>query len=201
MNNPQPERSSLQRAREIAEAALSERTPAGASPSDKVTRQIKDDLATLPKDSPAALTRGLSYLLDDLVRIPGTKYRIGLDPVLSLIPAAGSTAGAAMGAVVLFDAVRLRAPISVITRMLSNYVIDWLIGMVPFLGSVFDVAYRSNHKNLRLLRRTIASRDETHKASTTYWLGMGGLVLVVVALVIGVPIALLVWLNHVGMLF
>lgn len=148
------------------------------------------------KDSPARVTRAFSYLLDDLVRIPGTNIRFGVDPLLSLIPAAGTTIGAAFGSVVLIDAVRLRAPIPVLARMVSNYLIDWLVGIVPILGSFFDMAYRSNAKNLKLLNRTIENREEVRKASATYWITIAVMAAVVLLVIVAVPVGLLIWINE-----
>ncbi|PIF03753.1 MAG: hypothetical protein CSA63_01355, partial [Propionibacterium sp.] len=130
------------------------------------------------------------------VEIPGTNFRVGIDPLLSLLPAAGTTAGALFGTVVLFDAVRLRAPISVLARMLTNYLIDWLLGMIPGLGAIFDAAYRSNHKNVKLLQQTIDDRQLVAKASARYWIVVAVLVLLVIFINVAVPIALLVWLLN-----
>lgn len=142
-------------------------------------------------DRPARSTRLLSKVLDDPVTVPGTGVRLGLDPLLSLVPAAGTTAGAAMGSVVLIDALRLRVPAPVFLRMLNNYVIDWLLGLVPFIGAFFDVAYRSNRKNMALLERTLANRDQVRRATVWYWVVLGVSLLAVLALMIAIPVLLL----------
>lgn len=138
----------------------------------------------------------MAWVLDDLVGVPGTKARFGVDPLLSIIPVAGTAVGAAMGSVILYDAVRLRAPISVLARMVGNYVIDWALGLPPFLGAFLDAAYRSNHKNFQLLERTIADRDQVRKASTWYWASVAILAVVVVSIFLAVPVALLLWLDR-----
>ncbi|MFV0428116.1 MAG: DUF4112 domain-containing protein, partial [Arachnia sp.] len=137
-----------------------------------------------------------AYLLDDLVRLPGTGVRIGIDPLLSLIPGAGSTVGAVFGSVVLVDAVRLRAPLSVLTRMGANYLTDWLLGFIPLIGAFFDLTYRSNRKNLVLLQRSIADAEQVRRASLRYWIGVALLLAMVIVVVVGVPIAGLLWLDH-----
>lgn len=185
--------SSTERALRLARQALREDTTTTVDPDREVARQA---LHSDPPAEPARLTRAFSYVLDDLVRVPGTNWRFGVDPVLSLIPAAGSAVGAAFGAVVLVDAVRLRAPVPVLARMLGNYVIDWLVGLVPFLGAFFDMAYRSNRKNLRLLNRTIAEREQVRKASLTYWITVAAMLLVILLVVVGVPVAALLWADH-----
>ncbi|MDU7359745.1 MAG: DUF4112 domain-containing protein [Propionibacteriaceae bacterium] len=132
--------------------------------------------------------------LHDAFTIPGTKIRVGLDPVLSLIPGAGTTSGAVLATSVIIDAIRLRAPLPVLARMGANYLFDWLIGMVPVLGAVGDLAFRANRKNLRLLNRTIADREQVRHAGVKYWIAAAGILvgILLIALVLG--IGALVWL-------
>lgn len=152
-------------------------------------------LEQLGADSPARMTRGFVYVLDKLFRIPGTEIRFGVDPLLSLVPWAGTTVAAVFGTVVLVDSVRLRAPASVLARMVGNYAIDWGLGLIPFVGAIFDTLWQSNSKNLKLLNRTIANREQVRKASVRYWLSVVGLALSVVAVIIAVPIGLVWWLS------
>lgn len=164
--------------------------------SDDVRGRIRADLAASPPEKPAQMTRTLSYLLDDLVRVPGTRIRVGLDPVLSLIPWAGTAMGAAFGGVVMADAIRLRAPLPVLLRMGSNMLLDWLLGMIPFAGAFFDAAYRSNKLNLKLLNRTIENRELVRRASVRYWIAVAALVAVMVAVMVAIPILLIMGVNH-----
>lgn len=161
---------------------------------DDRTRITREQIHAVPPQAPAKATRVLTHLLDDAFTIPGTKIRIGLDPLLSLIPGAGTTAGAMLATSVIVDAIRLRAPLPVLARMGTNYLIDWLIGLIPVLGAVGDLAFRSNRKNLRLLNRTIANREQVRHASVKYWIAAASILvgILVIALVLG--IGLLVWL-------
>lgn len=119
--------SKLDLARKAAEEALS---GSATDPALKAKRdELKADLDLVPR--PAKATRAFSYVLDDLVQVPGTKIRVGVDPILSLVPWAGTAVGAAFSGVILVDAIRLRAPVPVIARMVSNTVLDWLLGMIP----------------------------------------------------------------------
>lgn len=149
----------------------------------------------LGKDTPARVTRTFAHVLDSLVRVPGTNFRFGVDPLLSFIPGAGTAVGAAFGSVVLVDAVRLRAPVPVVARMLGNYLIDWVLGIIPFLGGFLDMVWRSNAKNLKLLNRTIENREQVRRRSVLYWAAIAVMAAVVLAVVVGVPIALLLWLD------
>lgn len=100
----------------------------------------------------------LSRLLDTAWRIPGTNIRFGLDATLGLVPVLGDAAGAVLSLYILAEARRLGIPGTVMARMLGNIALDSMVGSVPLLGSVFDVAYRANRRNLRLLQDHLARR-------------------------------------------
>lgn len=145
-------------------------------------------------DEPAKATRTLSYLLDEVFRVPGTRFRFGFDPLMSFFPAVGAAVGAVFGTVILADAVRLRAPIPVLARMLFNHVVNWLLGSIPAIGPLFDAWWKSNAKNVKLLDRTIKNREQVRKASLTYWIAVAVGLLVSVLMVVGAPLALVYWL-------
>ena len=86
--------------------------------------------------------------------MPGTELRFGLDPVISfLFPVAGDTIGALLSAYIILVSVRYGLPKSVITRMVFNVVADFAVGSVPLLGDLFDFAWKSNDKNMKLLEK------------------------------------------------
>lgn len=95
----------------------------------------------------------LASLLDDAFRIPGTPIRFGLDPLIGLIPGLGDLIGGIASFVIIFAAWQRGLPRVTISRMLANNAIDTLLGTVPFVGDVFDVAWKANRKNLNLLQR------------------------------------------------
>ena len=102
---------------------------------------------------PPALQRleKLSHWLDDAIRIPGTRFRIGLESIIGLIPGIGDIAGLLMGGYVVVEAHRMGAPGDLKLRMLRNVAIDALAGLVPVFGDLYDFAYRSNRRNLQML--------------------------------------------------
>ena len=144
-------------------------------------------------EGPSPVNRHFTFWLDDVFRVPGTGIRFGFDPLLTFFPAAGNVVATALGGVVILDAVRLRTPIPVLLRMLGNYAINWLLGSVPLIGSFFDALWRSNVKNLALLRRTIENREQVRRASISYWLVALALVLGITALLLIIPVVLLFW--------
>lgn len=95
--------------------------------------------------------RWLSRLLDEAVTIPGTNFRVGLDPILGLVPGAGDVAGLALGAYIVAEAYRLGAPPVLLARMVLNLLVDLAVGLVPVLGDLFDIVWKANVSNLRLL--------------------------------------------------
>jgi hypothetical protein len=102
--------------------------------------------------------RLLSRLLDEQFRIPGTTYRIGLDGLLGLIPGVGDAAGALLSAYILYEAIRLGAPGTVLLRMIANIGIDTLGGTIPVVGDIFDFAWKANKKNAALLHAYVAAQ-------------------------------------------
>lgn len=95
--------------------------------------------------------RRLAKLLDEAILIPGTNKRIGLDPIIGLIPGGGDTLTMLMSAYIVVEAALLGLPASTLLQMVGNIVIDALAGTVPVLGDLFDVVSKANSRNLKLL--------------------------------------------------
>lgn len=95
----------------------------------------------------------LAKVLDEAIRLPGTGIKVGLDALIGLIPGVGDAAGLALGSWLVYEAHRLGAPAELKWKMARNVAIDALSGFVPVLGDLVDVAYRSNRRNVELLRR------------------------------------------------
>jgi len=102
--------------------------------------------------------RLLSRLLDEQFRIPGTTYRVGLDGLLGMIPGVGDAAGALLSTYILYEAIRLGTPKTVLLRMVANIGIDTVLGAIPVAGDIFDVAWKANKKNTTLLHAYLASQ-------------------------------------------
>nr|WP_243863679.1 DUF4112 domain-containing protein [Brooklawnia cerclae] len=138
-------------------------------------------------------------LLDDLVRVPGTDIGIGLDAVVGLIPGIGDAGTTAVAGVILVDAVRNRVPLPVLVRMGMNLGLDTLLGLVPGVGDLADIAHRANRRNLRLLERVLADREETRQGSVVYLVVAAGIVAGTLAVLIaGLVLGLWVLLRLLG---
>lgn len=99
--------------------------------------------------------RKISHLLDNAVAIPGTQFRVGLDPLLGLLPGLGDVAGLAFSGYILLEASRWKLPAATLWRMMGNIGLDWLLGNVPMVGDLFDVVWKANQLNLQLLESHI----------------------------------------------
>jgi hypothetical protein len=95
--------------------------------------------------------RNFSQLLDNAIAIPGTSYRVGLDPLLGLIPGGGDMVGMVFSCLIVFEASRLGASQTTLGQMTFNILLETLVGTVPGIGDLFDVAWKSNTKNIKLL--------------------------------------------------
>jgi hypothetical protein len=126
-------------------------------------------------------------LLDSAFRVPGTTIRFGWDPIIGLVPGIGDAAAALLGSVIVWHAYQLRLPRIVQLRMVINIVIDVAIGMVPLIGDVADVFWKSNTRNLALLEhyaatdRPIRPRDWLFVAAVMTMLAVAALLPVIVA--------------------
>ena len=95
----------------------------------------------------------MSTLMDEAVRLPGTGFRVGIDPLLGLVPFGGDTVAFVLSMYPIVEAARLGLPRTTLARMLVNVGIDFLVGSVPVLGTLFDAVWKANERNVRLMER------------------------------------------------
>lgn len=119
------------------------------------------NVATHPKLNTVQRLRRFSRLLDNAIGIPGTKFRIGIDPIIGLIPGAGDIVGTALSAYIVVEAARLGIPKAILGRMVRNIVIESVFGSVPLIGDVFDFAWKANIKNVDLLEEYLKNPQHT----------------------------------------
>ena len=131
------------------------------------SRGLDDLIADMPKlsNDPAAIRRrieAMEVVLERLFVVPGINRPIGLDSIIGLVPVVGDIVTAAMGAWIVWEARNLGMSKLQLTRMAGNVGLDSLIGAVPLLGDLFDFAFRSNSRNLKLIKRHL---DKHHPAT------------------------------------
>ena len=138
--------------------------------------------------------RRLSYLLDDVIRIPGTPYRIGIDPLLDVLPIGGDFLGTAFSVYIVLEAARLGVPRAALVQMVLNILLDTVISTVPVLGTVVDATWKANRKNIALLQEHLDIPQPGKKADWLFIaLLLGGLLLAVVVMA-AISVMLLRWL-------
>ncbi|MDJ1168098.1 DUF4112 domain-containing protein [Roseofilum sp. BLCC_M154] len=108
--------------------------------------------------------RRLSQLLDNALGIPGLNYRIGLDPIIGLIPGGGDVVSAILSAYIVLEATRFGLPKETLGRMVINILIDTLTGIVPILGDIFDLTWKANAMNMQLLEDHLQAPQSSQAA-------------------------------------
>ena len=142
----------------------------------------------------AARVRKLARLLDEVVRIPGTRIRFGLDALIGLVPGAGDLAGTALSGYVILTAARLGTPPPVLLVMVFNVAVDTVIGSVPALGDLFDVGWKANVRNAALLDRHLGAPGATRVASRWTIAAVVGSVVLVAAGAVALSVVTVRWL-------
>ena len=131
-------------------------------------------------------------LLDNAFRVPGTSIRFGWDPIVGLIPWAGDVLTALFSCALIVQAHQLRVPKIVQLRMLMNVGIDVLVGIVPLVGDIADVFWKSNARNMALIERHAA---QPQRATPGDWIFVAG-ILTAILLIAMIPVAVMYWLLH-----
>ena len=150
----------------------------------RVTRLPRADR---PRGDAVSEVELLAWVLDNSIPIPATGRRIGLDAVIGLIPVAGDLASAGIGLFVVWRGARLGVPRVVVARMLLNSAVDLAVGAIPVVGDAFDLWFKANTRNLRLMQRHL---EDPHASTRGSWVAIGALAAAV--LVVGVLLTLVV---------
>lgn len=128
----------------------------------------------------------LSWLMDDLIKVPGLGWRFGLDALVGLIPGLGDTATSLVSFYVLASAVRYGVPKVTLLRMGLNIGIDYVVGSLPLVGDLFDAWWKSNQRNVALLsERATVSAAEAREGKLSDWLFVVLIILLLAGLAVG----------------
>ncbi|QKG55836.1 DUF4112 domain-containing protein [Hymenobacter sp. BRD128] len=151
--------------------------------------------ATFDADARLRWVEHVARLMDSQFRLPGTRFRFGLDPLLGLIPVVGDLSSTLVSVALLVTMLRHGASGAVVVRMVLNILLDTVLGDIPIIGNVFDFAYKSNERNVALLRRHYAEGRHPGSGKGLVAVAVLGL-LAVVGLVVWGSIALLLAAWH-----
>ncbi len=139
--------------------------------------------------------RQLARVLDTAIEIPFIRVRLGADALLGLFPGAGDAVSAGLAAYPVIVAVRHRLPRTLVVRLLGNIALDAIVGTVPVIGDVFDIGFKANARNHRLLERFAEQPARAGRESRVLlWLVIGAMILLITALA-----ALSVWIVSKGL--
>jgi hypothetical protein len=132
-----------------------------SSPDPTITLDEHDHFdTTAEREAALNRIRRFAKLLDSAFRVPGTNFEMGLEGLVGLIPGVGDFASAVVSLYVPFEAIRMGAPWAKVAQMLLNILIDALVGSVPVVGDLFDVAFKANNRNVRLLEEYLGRSPE-----------------------------------------
>lgn len=144
------------------------------------------------------IARFLAKWLDNLLRVPGTNFKIGLDPILALLPGVGSTIASGGGIIILLEAVRSGVSLPVLLRMGGNMLVNTMFDFIPALGPVISAFFKSNSRNLVLLQKWQTGHQEAVKRGTLrIFIALGIIVLVLAMMLAGLFFAYVYMLRTV----
>jgi len=152
-------------------------------------------MATIDKDKTRNRLERLAWILDNSIPVPGLNARIGIDPLIGLVPGIGDTIGALLSSYILAAAAKQGAPRSVLLKMAFNIAVEAIVGILPVMGDLFDMAWKANQRNVQLLGDYLDQPRKTVVASrlfvTTLIVLLVGLVMLVAML--GILLIRFVW--------
>jgi len=153
----------------------------------------------LPPETPAEREtrerlRFIAWLLDSSIPVPGTRFTVGVDALIGLVPLLGDLIGVLASSYILAEAHRLGVRRAVLVRMALNVAIDGVIGIVPFLGDVFDAAWKANVRNVRLLEAWMERPRQVEQGSQWLVVGLIAAMMLFVAVCAALTWLLLRWL-------
>lgn len=114
-------------------------------------------------EAAVARIEAISRLMDDLFEIPGTNVRVGLDAIIGLVPVIGDLISQAISSYLIWEARQLGVSRFTVARMVANSAVDTVVGIIPFAGDAFDVAFRANRKNVALLKAHLAKHGHVRR--------------------------------------
>ena len=153
--------------------------------------------SSIPRDNRIEQLQRFAYWMDEGIRLPGTRLRVGLDPIIGLVPGFGDVAGAALAAWILLEAVRRGVSRFTLGRIAFNIALDAFLGSIPLVGDAFDAVWKANLRNVALIDRHSAVPTVARKADRFFVLAVSGsLCLLCGALMIG-GVLLIAWLLRV----
>ena len=120
---------------------------------------MNDEQKELNEEKLLRLKR-LSHNLDEAITIPGTKRKIGIDPIIGLIPGGGDLIGGVISIYIMHAGIKMGMPRATIIRMFTNVALEFVVGCIPIIGDLFDAMWKSNQRNVKLIEDSVMSEEK-----------------------------------------
>jgi len=127
----------------------------------------------------------LGNRLDEIITIPGTKYKIGIDPIIGIFPVIGDLLGSIISIYIIYSGSKMGVSSQVIAKMCLNLGIDFTVGLIPVFGDIFDMGWKANKKNIELIEKNINQTKENNGFNNLIIATLTILILVVFLMILG----------------
>ena len=127
----------------------------------------------------------LGNKLDEIITIPGTKYKIGIDPIIGIFPVIGDLLGSILSIYIIYSGSKMGVSAQVIAKMSLNLGIDFTVGLIPVFGDIFDMGWKANKKNIELIEKNINQTKENNGFNNLIIATLTILILVVFLMILG----------------
>ena len=127
----------------------------------------------------------LGNRLDEIITIPGTKYKIGIDPIIGIFPVIGDLLGSILSIYIIYSGSKMGVSSQVIAKMSLNLGIDFTVGLIPIFGDIFDMGWKANKKNIELIEKNINQTKENNGFNNLIIATLTILILVVFLMILG----------------
>ena len=123
----------------------------------------------------------LSERLDELIKIPGTNQKIGIDAIIGVIPILGDFIGVVFSTYIMYSGIKMGVSSKVLTKMAANIAIEFIIGWIPIIGDVFDILWKANKRNVELIEDATAEKQVNEKLN---YLIMASLIILILGTIL-----------------
>jgi len=130
----------------------------------------------------------LSERLDNSIKIPGTNQKIGIDPIIGLIPILGDFIGVIFSTYIMYSGIKMGVSSKIVKKMATNLAIEFIIGSIPIIGDIFDALWKANKKNVELIEEATIENQENYRLN---YLIMASLIVLILSLIL----VILGWLS------
>jgi len=123
----------------------------------------------------------LSERLDNSIKIPGTNQKIGIDPIIGLIPILGDFIGVIFSTYIMYSGIKMGVSSKIVKKMATNLAIEFIIGSIPIIGDIFDALWKANKKNVELIEEATIENQENYRLN---YLIIASLIVLILSLIL-----------------